>query len=237
MSKHAESFVVRAGALKADLVEQGRRVQSCIELSFEALFSRNESMARDVLAADDAIDIADVDIEKTSVSLLTDATRQGAELDPPHLRAVLTIVKVNNEMERIADVGVDIAELVISKSMPEGNFPDTFRVMANSVIGIVRDVDAAFARSDPQLANIVLQSQHAVTAFKAAVLRDAEAKLAQGKMSADFAFLLHEVASQCELIADHCTNIAEQVIYSTTGAIVRHMESAWVEVNRPTGQG
>ena len=52
-------------------------------------------------------------------------------------------------------------------------------------------------------------------------------------MNVDFAFRLHEVATQCELIADHCTNIAEQVIYLTTGAIVRHMTNSWVELPRP----
>ena len=48
--------------------------------------------------------------------------------------------------------------------------------------------------------------------------------------SVDAAFLLHEFASQCERITDHCTNIAEQVIYSATGAIIRHTEGHWHEV-------
>src|SRR5205814_10534781 len=114
-----------------------------------------------------------------------------------------------------------------------GVLPDTFRVMANSVIGILRDVNTAVMRNDAPLANIVLQSQHAVTAFKSAILRDAEEKIAKGQMTVDLAFRLHEIASQCEVIADHCTNVAEQVIYLTTGAIVRHMQSSWVEVSRP----
>ncbi len=235
MAKNAEGFHIRASTLKADLNEQGRRVQAIVEASFEALFNRDREGARRVMVLDDAIDTADVDIEKACVNLLTDATRQGAELDPQHLRAVLTIVKANNEMERVADVAVDIAELVTAGHLPAGVFPDTFRVMANSVIGIVRDVNQAFSRSDPSLANIVLQSQHAVTAFKAAVMRDSEARLAKGEMSTDFAFLLHEIGTLCELIADHCTNIAEQVIYLTTGAIVRHMESAWVQVGTQKG--
>jgi phosphate transport system protein len=112
-------------------------------------------------------------------------------------------------------------------------YPDTFRVMANSVIGILRDVNTAVLHHDPALANIVLQSQHAVTAFKDAVLRDAEGRIAKGQMSVDAAFLLHEIATECEIVADHCTNVAEQIIYLTTGAIVRHTQSNWVEVTRP----
>ena len=111
-------------------------------------------------------------------------------------------------------------------------FPETFRIMANSVIGVLRDVNASFARKDAPLAKIVLQSQHAIARFKVEVVRDAEKKIAAGTMSVDFAFRLHEVAALCELIADHCTNIAEQVIYASTGAIVRHTQACWIETSR-----
>jgi phosphate transport system protein len=111
-------------------------------------------------------------------------------------------------------------------------FPDTFRVLTNSVVGIVRDTHQSLEKSDPQLANIVLQSQHAVWAFKGALVKETELKVAKGQLSIEFAFMLLEVAQQCEVIADHCTNIAEQVIYLTTGKIVRHMDTCWVEVPR-----
>jgi phosphate transport system protein len=228
-----EGFSKRTARLQADLVEQGRRVQAMLEGAFESLFEHNAQRAATVVAQDDAIDEADVQIEKACVALLTDATRQGAELEPQHLRSVLTIAKVNNEMERIADVAADLAELTQQVGVAATALPDTFRVMANSVIGILRDVNTAVLRNDAPLANIVLQSQHAVTAFKSAILRDAEEKIAKGQMTVDVAFQLHEIATQCELIADHCTNIAEQVIYLTTGAIVRHMQNSWVEVSRP----
>lgn len=233
MPTSAEGFVTRAESLKADLVAQGRRVQTMLEAAFEALFDRSESRAVWAIAQDDEVDRVDVAIERACVDLLTEATRQGAELDARQLRAVLMIVKVNNELERVADVAADIAENSRTGNGARPPFPDTFRVMANSVIGIVRDANSAMARSDPQLANIVLQSQHAVAAFKDAVLRDAEERLAKGQMKSDFAFLLHEIANCCETIADHCTNIAEQTIYLTTGSIVRHTQNKWVELPRP----
>lgn len=235
MPTSAESFVQRTGQLKMELVEQGRRVQAMLEMAFDAIFTRDHAAAKAAIGQDDAIDKVDVVIEQKAVALLIDATRQGAELDPRQLREVLTIVKANNELERIADVGVDLAELVPTLAKLGTAFPETFRVMSNSVIGILRDTNASVQRSDPNLANIVLQSQHAVTAFKAALMREAEQNIAKGKLGVDFAFSLHEIASLCEDIADHCTNIAEQVIYLTTGAIVRHMESSWVEVSRPAG--
>jgi len=230
MPTSPQGFESRLDQLRNDLVDQGRRVQTMLEEAFDALFQRSADRARSVVIRDDIIDSADVAIERAAVSLLGDATRQGASLTDVQLRTVLTIVKVNNELERIADSASEVATLVAQLRPDAQPYPDTFRVMANSVVGILRDSNVSVLRSDPNLAKVVLQSQHAVTAFKDALLRDAEHKIAAGFMPPDFAFHLHELANQCELMADHCTNIAEQIIYLTTGGIVRHVESSWIEI-------
>lgn len=233
MPTSPDGFITRIDHLKHELVAQGRRVQSMLEAAFEALFERSANRADWAIAQDDEVDLVDVRIEQHAVQLLTDATRQGAELDARQLRTVLMVVKVNNELERVADVASDIAARAKADPAAALAYPGTFRVMANSVIGIVRDSNTAMSRDDPGLAQIVLQSQHAVAAFKDAVLRDAEDKLSKGVIRPDFAFLLHETANDCELIADHCTNVAEQVIYLTTGSIVRHTHSSWVQLPKP----
>lgn len=232
MPSSPHGFALRLDRLKADLVEQGRRVQALLEGAFEAIFARDPARAARVVAMDDIIDRVDVEIERASVQLLTDATHQNACLSAEQLRAVLTIVKINNELERIADAGVEIAERCTALRDMPGEIPETFRVMTNSVVGIMRDANRAFERSDAALAKVVLQSEDAVEAFKAAILTDAERKIASGQMPVDFAFILHELAGECLQMADHCTNIAEQVIYQVTGAIVRHLEGGWVEVPR-----
>lgn len=229
MPTSPDGFTKRIDRLAADLVEQGRRVQAMTEAALEALFGRDAAGASRVARMDDPIDAADVALERAAVALLADACKQGAELGAGQLRSVLTIVKVNNELERIADAGVDLCELVDKIGPDAPAFPETFRVMANSVVGILRDATSAVARNDAKMARVVLQSQHTVAAFKSAIVRDAEARIASAAFTVEFAFLLHEMAGQCELIADHCTNIAEQVIYLTTGAVVKHTEAAWVE--------
>lgn len=232
MATTPQGFEKRLGRLHADVVDQGRRVGMLLEAAFDAAFARNEGAADRAIAQDDNIDRVDVAIERASVQLLNDATNEGCALSEAQLRAVLTIVKINNELERVADAGCRIAEQVDDFLTVRGEIPETFRVMANSVVGILRDAVRAYDRSDAVLARVVLQSENAVEAFKAAILRDAEERIAQGGMSVDFAFALHEVANQAERMADHCTNIAEQVIYSVTGAIVRHTEGCWVDVPR-----
>ena len=226
----SEALLARLEVLKADLMAQGRRVQALVEAALDTAFTLDIQAATRAIAADEEVDRIDVEIEKAAVAILAEACRTGNALLPEHVRSLLTIVKVNNELERVADIGVELADMVIGAKLGGLPFPDTFRVMANSVIGIVRDAITSVHKADPSLANIVLQSQHAVSAFKDAVLRDAEDKLSKGLMPADFAFGLHEVATACEVIADHCTNVAEQVIYQTTGSIVRHATPGWGKV-------
>lgn len=232
MPATSQGFAYRLDRLKNDLVQQGERIRTLLESSFEAVFARDTARAARCCGLDDEIDRVDVQLEKDAVQLLTDATHENARLEPAQLRAVLTVVKINNELERIADCGVDIAECVASLRQMPGAIPETFQVMANSVVGIIRDVNRAFERSDPALAKVVLQSEDCVEAFKAAILQDAERKIAAGAMPVDFAFQLHEIANLCCKMADHSTNIAEQIIYAVTGAIVRHTDAGWVEVPR-----
>lgn len=233
MTTPAEGFAARLASLKADLVEQGRRVQSLIEVAFESLQARDPVAAANVIRMDETVDKIDIEVEQACVKLLQDATRAGAELPVDQLRMVLTIVKINNELERIADAGVTVAEHARALQKSGDPLPDTFRVLANSVIGILRDADTAFARLDPVLAKVVLASEDAVEEFKKAVLRDAQIQVAKGSLSVDSAFLLQELATNCEIMAGHCTNIAEQVLYVATGAIVRHMAGHWEQYELP----
>lgn len=233
MPDTTDGFPQRIDQLRMDLGAQGRRVQSLLELAFDAAFSRDAELAARVIAMDDDVDRVDVELEKRTVALLTEACASGAALGAGQLRMVLTIVKVNNELERIADAGASVAELVSELAARDVTLPDTFRVMTNSVIGILRDCSLSLARSDGQLAKVVLASEDAVEAFKRAILRDAQVQVQSGKLSVDAAFVVHELATLCEIMAGHCTNIAEQALYVATGKIVRHLAGHWEEVPLP----
>ncbi|MBL8764510.1 MAG: hypothetical protein JNM07_09615 [Phycisphaerae bacterium] len=233
MSVTHDTFRQNIDRLKTDLAEQGLRVQSLIETAFEAVFARDPAGGPRVAAMDESIDRADVEIEKSAVRLLTAATAQSAGLGPEQLRLVLTIVKINNELERIADAGVGIAEAIPGNAAATIPVPETFRVLANSVIGILRDANTSFDKANPALARVVLLSEDAVGAFKQALIRETQAQLARGQISADLAFARLEIATFCQVMADHCTNIAEQVIYVASGSIVRHMKGQWEELPPP----
>ncbi len=228
-SSQSSGFTTKLELIRGELNAQGRRVVAICDAAFEAFFDDDGEAAGRAAALDDEIDRVDVALEQQAVMLLCDAAGEANELPPNQIREVLVVVKANNELERIADCAVHISEHVAKRSGAE--IPETFRVLCNSVIGIVRDVCRSIEQRDPDTAKLVLRAEDTVRGFKNAVLRDAEQRIAAGEMGVDTAFLLHELASCCEHIADHSTNIAEQVLYAVTGTIVRHCEAGWIEVN------
>lgn len=226
----ADEFLDRLDQLRDALVQQGQRVGRMIEDSFEILFDLDVAGAAGVNARDDEVDRVDVEIECACVTLLADAAAAVAPLGEPDIRGALTIVKVNNELERIADAAQRIAEQVEVFRRIGAPLPPTLRVMTNSVVGIVRDTVRALARDDAELARIVLQSEDTVEHFAAAMLREADEQSVKGGLPVEFVFQLHVAAHSCAVMADHATNIAEQIIYARTGAIVRHCEAGWKDV-------
>lgn len=234
MPQSPAGFAGRLDELAVALADQGRRVTRLFERSAEVVFARDIAAAREVVDADDEVDRVDVEIERTAVALLADATHDGAALSAADLRRVLTIVKINNELERTADATTSIASQAPVLAEINQPLPPALQVLTNSVAGILRDVTQSFERGDARLAKIVLDSEDTVEAFKSQLIRDAERAIAAGAMPVDFAFAIYELVNQCERIADHATNMAEQIIYAATGAIVRHTDAGWIELPRPS---
>ena len=216
------TFQKKLAQLKDDLVTQGDRVVEHVLRSVEAFFDVDIELAESVVDGDTVVDRADVEIERASVPLLA-----MGETDEHSIRSILTIVKVNNELERIADCGVIIAEEVIEHGELPEPVPRTFRVMANSVIGMLRDANRALAEENSELAQRVLACDDTVDRFRREITLSAQEKVAAGQFSARFAFRLLRVTKALERIADHCTNVCEQIIYLEQGLIVRHLPEGW----------
>jgi len=233
MAATPEEYIQRIDRLKADMSEQGRRVATMLDHAIEAVFNRDETGCKKVVEADAVIDRVDVEVERAAVKLLGEIAREEAALEDDRLRMILTIVKVNNELERIADAAVDIAQMLDSLGCIKGDLPRTFRVMANSVIGLLGNTVRCFDTLDTDLARTVLASDEAVEEFERVILRDAQTSLSLGALDVDAAFALHTMASRLEIINAHSCNIAEQVIYVATGAIVRHQGGHWSDPTVP----
>lgn len=221
-------FARKLAQLKSDLTTQGHRVVDLTLRAVECYFDGDQETARVVVESDSVIDRVDVEIERASIPLL--AMGQTGEYE---IRSVLTIVKINNELERIADCAVNVAEVSAENGDGPSAIPPTFRVMANSVIGMLRDATRALAAEDTQIAERVLASDDTVDQFKRQIILDAESRVASGDFDVRFAFSLQTVTKSLERIADHCTNICEQLIYLETGQIVRHLPEGWTKPAPP----
>lgn len=223
-----KTFEQRLAQLRNDLLTQGQRVQEMVARAVECSFAQDRDKARLVAEGDEVIDRVDVEIERACVPLLAMGVT-----DEHLIRSVLTVVKVNNEIERIADCAVNIAEAVLDYEEENLTIPPTFRVMANSVIGIVRDTVRALGDRDVQLAQQVLGFDDTVDRFKREIILDAQQRVAANEFHNRFAFHLIVITKSLERMADHCTNICEQVIYLESGMIVRHLPTGWSEPQRP----
>jgi len=222
-------FERKLSQLKADLNTQGARVSDQLLRAVEATFDGNEKDARSVIDSDEVIDRVDVEIERACINLL----RLGAT-DEHSIRSVLTIVKVNNELERIADCAVIVAESGVDSDNLISSAPPTFRVMANSVVGMARDTTQALADADTKLAVRVLSFDDTVDRFRREIVLDVQNRTSGGELDPLVAFKLLAVTRSLERVADHCTNICEQVIYLDTGKIVRHLPEGWSSPETPS---
>ena len=193
-----DTFQPRLQRLKTELSEQAQRVLVQTQSAVDCFFNHAQDKVESVLAGESLIDRIDVEIERQSIPLLT-----MGETDEHAIRTVLTIVKVNNELERIADCAVNIAEASTSESSIA---TDRFKVMANSVLGMLRDTNIALAENNPSLARRVLKFDDTVDQFKQEIFLNAQRDLASQTTGVEETFALIAVTKSIERIADHCTN-------------------------------
>ncbi len=208
--------------LKTRLARMTALVQQAVERSTEAVLTVNQRLAAQVIAEDKRIDEQEVAVERDAIELI--ATHSPAASD---LRLLTTIIKVNGEFERIADCAVNVAQRVqYLKHVPRYEPPVDLRVMASSVTQTLRDTILAFNLLDEQAARQVLRSDDVIDALYGQIVHDMLTMMESDGQLATMDLSNIMVAKNLERIGDHCTNIAENVIYVHTGRIVRHSHAA-----------
>jgi phosphate transport system protein len=204
--------------LKGRVARMSTLVYQVVEQSVDAVLTADAALAQQTVDLDCRIDEEEVKVEKMAIDLL--ALQQPAAID---LRVITTIIKVNADLERIADCGVNIAQRALPLTRIDGYEPPAdLRLMATSVLSTLRDTIKAFNQGDEALARAVLKSDDVVDALYHQIVQDMLTLMeADGqKANQDLSHIM--IAKNLERIADHCTNIAEDVIYVYTGNIIRH---------------
>jgi phosphate transport system protein len=208
--------------LRQKLLEMSGFVESAIYRSVHALVDKDEALAQYVIENEARVNQMEIEIDDMAVRLL--ALEQPVAID---LRLITAAIKINNDLERMGDLAVSIAERALSlMHEPTVNAQIDIPYMAGLVESMVRKALDAFVKRDPELARSVLFSDDAVDNLRNGIYKEMVRFMEENPRSIQPALSLIFVARNLERIADHSTNIAEDVLFLVEGIDVRHHAEA-----------
>jgi len=204
--------------LRDQLLRMGSLAEAILEKSLQSLFQRDAALAREVKLDDLELDRLDIAIDDQVLRIL--ATQAPVADD---LRNVIAGKMIATDLERIGDLARNIAksaERLVGRASIET--PPRLRTLADEAQRILRRALDAFAQSDPARATLVLEDDDQVDADEDAVIRTAIEEIASRPefTAQEVDFIL--IAKNLERVADHATNIAEDVILATQARNVKH---------------
>jgi len=204
--------------LKEKLLRMGGLAEQSIDLVTEAYRTRDAKFCQMVFTNENEINQAEREIDELALDLL--AMQQPMAVD---LRFILAVVKINADLERVGDQAVNIAQRVLDLiSEPEVELPVDIPRMAASVTTMVQRALESFLDGKAEIAESVLQMDGIVDRMKDEAFVVLVQRMINEPYTARAALNVLLIARNLERIADHATNIAEDVIFWVRGADVRH---------------
>lgn len=204
------------------LSSQASKVEQMVLASYRGLHDRSVDAANRVVSREAKINASEVEIEEQCLKLL--ALQQPVAID---LRRVATILKVNGELERIADLAVNIAERTKSLvDYPEVRLPEQLEHMLRLVLEMLRDAHGALDDVNDGLAREVIQRDDEVDTINRQVIADLACWMADEPHNVAGYLHVFSISRIIERMGDHATNMAEDVVYLAVGQITRHQFNA-----------
>jgi phosphate transport system protein len=204
--------------LQGRLLEMAGLVETAVRHSVQAVADRDESYAQEVFKNETRVNRLQIEIDEFATRLL--ALQQPMARD---LRFLTAAIKINSDLERMGDLAVNIAERSISLiQKPELKPLIDIPAMAALTQGMVRDALDSFVNRDPDLARKVLLADDAVDQRRDLVCEELIDFMERDPATIRRGFDLIAIARNLERIADHATNIAEDVLFLIRGIDVRH---------------
>lgn len=226
MSKHLNRDLED---LQRRVIGMAARVEDAIYTAVRALKERDPHLARQVLDGDEAIDALENGIYEECLKI--QALHQPVAVD---LRKIATTFMVTTDLERMGDLAVDIAERAAAlASLPDvlaisaGPYPgeplaERLQRMTDLATGMVRESLDSFVNMDARQARRIIRMDDEVDRYHAAIIRDIIVRMQAEPNVVEAGVSLFSAIRHLERIADHATNIAEDVVYLVDGEIVRH---------------
>jgi phosphate transport system protein len=204
--------------LKLNLLKMATLSEKAVEDSVTALMKRDMALAQKIIAGDEAINTLEMIIDQQCLRLL--ALQQPMARD---LRFITSAMKINMDLERIADQAVNIAERAEELSKrPQISCCLDLPAMAELTYGMILKSIDAFVNQDVQLALEVCQKDDEVDEFNELILRQVLDFMATHTPAIRRAIHYIIIARCLERVADHSTNIAENVVYMAEGRVIKH---------------
>jgi phosphate transport system protein len=205
-------------ALKNRLLAMGALVEDRVHRAVRSLIDRRMDEADEVIASDQEVNELHIELDDRCLRLLATQTPLASDL-----RLITSAMKINSDLERIGDQAVNIAENVV-KILPHPPLKPLIDIprMAEIAEKMTRDSLDSFVRKDPALARDVLKRDDEVDQLKDQVFRELLTYMMADPGTIQRALSLILISRNIERIADHATNIAEDVIFLVEAKDVRH---------------
>ena len=214
----ARHFEMELDQLRTMLIRMGSLVEEQIECGVKAVTEADESLAKLVIERDKKVDEYDNAIDQQCMRIF--ALAQPVAID---LRLLMAALKINNELERIGDIAVNLAErvppLISFKEMVQST---RLREMAHAAREMVKGAIDSFVNNDPGLADKVLKSDDLIDSIDQQMFQLMVSKMKESPKFIEPAVHLVILSRHLERLADHATNIAEDVIFLVNARIIKH---------------
>ena len=212
-------FLRELDKIKKMILSLGALVEQRVNRIKQAIEDRDVVFAKEIIHLDHEIDEMEVEIEEECLKII--ALHQPVATD---LRFLIAVIKINNDLERIGDQVVNIAQRVVSIAKhPVAPYQFDYSVMADKAEGMLRMSLDSLVNQDLDLAIKVLQLDDEVDSIKDEAYDNIKKAIADG-VTEDIGYMINLllISRHLERLADHATNIAEEVVYMIEGEIVRH---------------
>ncbi len=205
--------------IKKSILTLGAMVEERVQLSVDSIATFDADLAAKVIASDIEVDEMEVEVEEECLKIL--ALHQPVAVD---LRFLVAVIKINNELESIADQAVNIAERVqvMAKLQEDHPFVFDYSVMAVKAQNMLKKSLDSLVKQDLPLALKVLSLDDEVDELKSKAYDEIKIVMMTNPDNIGYLINLLLISRHLERLADHAENIAEEVIYQIEGEIVRH---------------
>ncbi len=205
-------------SVKTTLIKMGSVVEENMSFAIQSLFEQKSELAQQVTESDIRVNSLEIEIDNAIVDLL--ALQQPVASD---LRFIIAAQKINNDLERIGDHAVNIAEssLTLNKEGKLGTLLE-IPTMAQTTRLMLRHALDSFILLDPKLARSVLESDDQIDELNRLMTNEVIELIRTDKRSIESGLELIRISRNLERVADMATNIAEEVIFHTQAKVVKH---------------